>query len=61
MANDNRDRTMGIYSRLMPWLLIAVVALLAYVCMRAEARSKWYLAQGTFLGILFLLGVAGLD
>jgi len=61
MANDNRDRTMGIYSRLMPWLQIAVVALLAYVCMRAEARSKWYLAQGTFLGILFLLGVAGLD
>jgi len=61
MANENRDRKPGIYSRPMPWLLVALAALLAYVCMRAQADSKWYLAQAALLGILFLLGLAVFD
>ena len=61
MANANVDATRGTFSRLKPWLLIAGAAALACVCVWAEARSKWYLAQGAYIGILFLLALAGMD
>jgi len=59
MANVNRDRTWGIFSRLTPWLLVVGAAVLAGVCIRAEAHSKWYLAQGAYIGVVFLLALAG--
>ncbi len=59
MANDNRYGTWGNLSRLTPWLLIAVAAALAGVCVWAEARGKLYLAQGTYIAIVFMLA-AGL-
>jgi hypothetical protein len=61
MANDNSDVAIGIIPRLRPWLLIATAAALAYVCVRAEAQSMWYVAQGSYVGILFLLALAGVD
>jgi len=61
MANDNREGTVGIFSQLIPWLLIAAVAALACVCVWAEAHAKLYVAQGTYIGILFLLVLAGVD
>ena len=59
MVNENRDGIWGLFSRLMPWLLIVFAAALARVCMRAQAGSKWYLAQGTYIGIVFLVALAG--
>jgi hypothetical protein len=59
MANDRRDRILRDFSRIVPWLLIALAALLARVYIRAERQSDWFLAQGAFIGILFLLAVAG--
>jgi hypothetical protein len=61
MANDNRDGTVGIFPKLRPWLLIAAAAALACVCVWAEAHGKLYMAQGTYIGILFLLAMAGVD
>jgi hypothetical protein len=34
---------------------------LAGICVRAEELSEWFLAQGTYIGILFLLVLAGAD
>ncbi len=59
MAKDNRDRVSGVFSWLIPWLLIAAASALAGVCVWAETRQLWYLAHGTLIGILFLLAVAG--
>lgn len=61
MGNDNRDRALEIFSRVKPWLLIAAAAALAYECMRAQVHANWAVAQGTLMGILFLLAVAGMD
>jgi hypothetical protein len=59
MANDNRHGTLGSFSRLTPWLLIAAAGVLAGVCIWAEKQANWYLVHGTFIGILFLLAVVG--
>ena len=59
MANENRDGKRWIFSWLMPWLLVVIAAALARVCIGAEAHGEWYLAQGTYMGILFLLALAG--
>ena len=53
MANDNRDGNVGIIPRMRPWLLIAVAAALACVCVRAEAYSKWYVTQELTSGFCF--------
>ena len=59
MANENRDGALMILSPQTPWLLIAVAVVLAVFCVRAEARGWLYVAQGTYLGILFSLALAG--
>lgn len=61
MANDNHDGTMGIFFRLTLWLVIPAAGVLAGVCIWAETRGWLYLAQGTYVGIVFLLGLAGLN
>jgi hypothetical protein len=62
MANDNRDHhALEVLSRLKPWLLTAAAALLAYFCARACVHSDWASAQGTYLGIVFLLALAGVS
>ena len=61
MANENRDGTWWTFSRLMPWLLLAVAAALARVCIVAEEAWKWYRAQAALIGILFLLTLMGVD
>ena len=61
MANDNPDGTLGNLSGRTPWLLIAAAGVLAGVCIWAETYSRMYLAQGTFIGILLLLAVVGVD
>jgi hypothetical protein len=60
MANDNRDGTVGMLPRLRAWLLIAAAAALC-LCVWAEAHGKLYVAQGTYLGILFLVALAVID
>ena len=48
-------------STLRRWLLIAVAAVLACACVWAEAHNKLHVAQGTYVGTLFVLAVAGVD
>jgi hypothetical protein len=40
---------------------MAAAGVLAVVCIWAEKRSQWYLAQGACIAILFLLVLAGVD
>jgi hypothetical protein len=61
MTKRDFDSTLATLSRVRPWLLVAVAVVFAGVCVRAEELSQWYLAEGTYIGILFLLILAGVD
>jgi len=61
MANGNSQCRVGTLSGIQRWLLIASAGVLASVCMWAEAHSRWYWAQGTYIGILFVLATVGAD
>lgn len=59
MAKRDSDKLLD---AVLPWLLTAVtvvVAVLGIVCVRAEERGDWYVAQGACGVILFLLFLAG--
>jgi hypothetical protein len=59
MARKDSDRLLA---AVLPWLLAAVTvvaAALAIVCVKAEERGNWYVAQGAFGVGLFLLSAAG--
>jgi hypothetical protein len=59
MAKQDSDKLLA---AVLPWLLppVAVAAaVLAIVCVRAEERGNWYVAQAAFGVILFLLYLAG--
>ncbi|HMD85246.1 MAG TPA: hypothetical protein VKO18_11180 [Terriglobia bacterium] len=61
MTKRDLDNTLGTRSRVWPWLFVGFAGALALVCIRAEGFHQWYLAQGTCIGILFLLAMAGVD
>lgn len=61
MTKSDSDNTLGILSRVGLWLLLAIAGVLAGVCIWAEERSLWYVAQGACIAILFLLVLAGVD
>jgi hypothetical protein len=61
MTNNNRDGTRGILACPTLWLVIAAAVVLAGFCIWAETRRWLYLAQGTYLGIVFLLAAAGVN
>lgn len=61
MTKRDSGNTLGILSRVGPWLLLAAGGVLAVVCIWAEEHYRWYLAEGACIGILFLLVLAGVD
>lgn len=61
MTTLDPDQTRSRFSWVSPWLLVGVGAALAVVCVRGEELSEWYVAQGAFVGIVFLFVLAGVD
>ena len=59
MTKHHFDNTLGTLSRVRPWLLVAAAGAFAVVCIRAEELRQWYSAQGSCIGMLFLLALAG--
>jgi hypothetical protein len=61
VTQRDSDNTLGTRSRVTPWLLVAGAGALAIVCVRAEELREWFLAQGSYIGVLFLLALAAVD